>query len=388
MHITVVGIGYVGLANAVLLAQKNKVTMFDISKDKVDSVNKRISPFKDSDIQDYLLNKNLDLHATVDKKIAFENPHFIIIATPTNYDTEKNFFDTSTVEEVISYSYKYSPDSCIVIKSTIPLGFTAKIRIKYPTMKILFSPEFLREGKALYDNLYPSRIIIGDTNKEAKIFAELLSDSAIAKDIPVLFMTSSEAEAVKLFANTFLAMRVAFFNELDTYAEINDLDSKSIIDGMCYDPRIGKYYNNPSFGYGGYCLPKDTKQLRANYEGIPEHLISAVVQSNDARKKHIANTIISKSPKTVGIYKLAMKTESDNFRESAIHDIIKILIDEGISIFIYEPSLPLSNQYSNIQIYDFDSFIKTCDIILTNRKYPELNDYLEKIYTRDIYCVD
>lgn len=388
MNITVVGTGYVGLANAILLSQNNEVIALDVNKEKVEKINNKQSPIADKEIEDFLSNKKLNLIATTDKKVAYKNPEYTIIATPTDYDTEKNFFNTSTVESVIKELNEECPQTNIIIKSTIPVGFTERMKKEYPNLNIIFSPEFLREGKALYDNLYPSRIIVGDTTESAKIFANLLKESAYKKDIPTLFMKPTEAEAVKLFANTYLALRVAYFNELDTYAEMRNLDTKSIIEGVCLDPRIGNHYNNPSFGYGGYCLPKDTKQLKANFKDVPENLISAIVESNDTRKKHIANTIMKKNPKTVGIYRLTMKAGSDNFRASAIQDIVQKLIKNNINIIIYEPTLN-ENNYNGIKIENnLATFKNDSDVIIANRLEEALNDVTEKVYTRDIYSRD
>ena len=388
MNITVVGTGYVGLANAILLSQNNEVIALDVNKEKVEKINNKQSPIADKEIEDFLLNKKLNLIATTDKKVAYKNPDYTIIATPTDYDTEKNFFNTATVESVIKELNSECPQTNIIIKSTIPVGFTERMKKEYPNLNIIFSPEFLREGKALYDNLYPSRIIVGDTTESAKIFANLLKESAYKKDIPTLFMKPTEAEAVKLFANTYLALRVAYFNELDTYAEMRNLDTKSIIEGVCLDPRIGNHYNNPSFGYGGYCLPKDTKQLKANFKDVPENLISAIVESNDTRKSHIANSIMKKNPEIVGIYRLTMKAGSDNFRASAIQDIVQKLIDNNINVIIYEPTLN-ETDYNGIKIENnLATFKNTSDVIIANRLEEALNDVTEKVYTRDIYSRD
>lgn len=387
-NITVAGTGYVGLSISVLLAQNNNVTALDLIQEKVDLINQKKSPIQDKEISEFLSCKNLNLKATTNKDEAYNNPDFIIIATPTDYDSEKNFFNTSSVESVISLAEQKCPSSTIIIKSTIPVGFTEQMKKEHPSLKIIFSPEFLREGKALYDNLYPSRIIVGSSSEKAKIFADLLKNSALKKDIPVLFMNSTEAEAVKLFANTYLALRVAYFNELDTYAELKKLNTKSIIDGVCLDPRIGSHYNNPSFGYGGYCLPKDTKQLRANYQNVPSNLIGAIVESNDTRKNHIASMIISKKPETVGIYRLTMKSNSDNFRASAIQDIMKKIRAEGIKVVIYEPTI-FSSEYEKYPVInDLKKFKDECDIIVANRLNEELQDVKQKIYTRDLYSRD
>ena len=386
--ITVAGTGYVGLSISVLLAQNNNVTALDLIQEKVDLINQKKSPIQDKEISEFLSCKNLNLKATTNKDEAYNNPDFIIIATPTDYDSEKNFFNTSSVESVISLAEQKCPSSTIIIKSTIPVGFTEQMKKEHPSLEIIFSPEFLREGKALYDNLYPSRIIVGSSSEKAKIFADLLKNSALKKDIPVLFMNSTEAEAVKLFANTYLALTVAYFNELDTYAELKKLNTKSIIDGVCLDPRIGSHYNNPSFGYGGYCLPKDTKQLRANYQNVPSNLIGAIVESNDTRKNHIASMIISKKPETVGIYRLTMKSNSDNFRASAIQDIMKKIRAEGIKVVIYEPTI-FSSEYEKYPVInDLKKFKDECDIIVANRLNEELQDVKQKIYTRDLYSRD
>lgn len=388
MNITVVGTGYVGLANAILLSQNNEVIALDVNREKVEKINNKQSPIADKEIEDFLSNKKLNLIATTDKKVAYKNPEYTIIATPTDYDTEKNFFNTSTVESVIKELNEECPQTNIIIKSTIPVGFTKRMKKEYPNLNIIFSPEFLREGKALYDNLYPSRIIVGDTTESAKTFANLLKESAYKKDIPTLFMKPTEAEAVKLFANTYLALRVAYFNELDTYAEMRNLDTKSIIEGVCLDPRIGKHYNNPSFGYGGYCLPKDTKQLKANFKDVPENLISAIVESNDTRKSHIANSIMKKNPNTVGIYRLTMKAGSDNFRASAIQDVINHLQNNCIKVVIYEPTL-LVPTFNNLEVInDINKFKNESDVILANRKDTVLADVTDKVYTRDLYGRD
>ncbi len=387
--ISVIGSGYVGLSNAILLSQNNNVHLFDIDKEKIDMVNKRISPIADDEINEYLKNKKLNLVASSSKKEAYVNAEFVIIATPTNYDPDTNYFDTSSVEMVIDDVIKFNPDANIIIKSTIPVGFTKNAREKFNYENIYFSPEFLREGKALYDNLYPSRIIVGDLQKVGKEFSELMSNAALKTNIEILLTESTEAEAIKLFANTFLAMRIAYFNELDTYAEINDLNSKDIIKGISLDPRIGDYYNNPSFGYGGYCLPKDTKQLLSNFENIPQQLISAIVESNSVRKNFIQNQILKKSPKRLGIFGLTMKSESDNFRSSAIIDILYSLKDSQIELLLYEPN------YNNELDLPFkiinnlnDLFIES-DLIIANRFSDELINFDKSIiYTRDIFKRD
>jgi len=389
MNITISGIGYVGLANAVLLARHNNVTAFDISREKVDLVNKRIAPFEDREISDFFANEKLTLAATCDKNEAYSGKaDYIIIATPTDYNTEKNYFDTSSVEQVISDVSKMSPSSVVIIKSTIPMGFTEQMRKQHPQLEIIFSPEFLREGKALYDNLYPSRIIIGDSSPRAKEFAALLLQGAEKKDAPVCYMPSTEAEAVKLFSNTYLAMRIAFFNELDTFAELKGLDTKSIIEGVCLDPRIGGFYNNPSFGYGGYCLPKDTQQLKRNYSGIPNSLISSIIDSNNVRKDHISAMVEKGAPKTAGIYKLAMKTGSDNYRASAILDIIENLQKKRITVILFDPSINEKESFGCRVVNNFDEFIQASDIIIANRMSEELTTVKNKVYTRDIFSRD
>lgn len=391
MKITIAGAGYVGLSLATLLAQHNEVTLLDVVPEKVELINNKKSPIEDAEIKDFLAHKELNLTATLDWKTALKDKDFIIIATPTNYDETRNYFDTSSVEDIIEKYQQLNPNdtaTTLVIKSTIPVGYIHRIREKYHMKNIFFSPEFLREGHALYDNLYPSRIIIGDHTEKAKEFADLLLEGAIKKDVPVKFMHSTEAEAVKLFANTYLALRVAYFNELDTYAELQHLNAKDIIEGVCLDPRIGSHYNNPSFGYGGYCLPKDTKQLRANYKGIPETMISAVIDANDIRKQHIADMILAKKPKTVGIYRLTMKSGSDNFRSSAIQDIIHLLSNRGIDIVIYEPTLNAQTFDDHRIENDLAKFKSDCDVILANRIEHEISDITDKIYTRDIFARD
>ena len=388
MKIAIAGVGYVGLSLATLLSQYNEVVALDIIEDKVDKINSKISPIEDKYIEKYLRTKKLNLKATLDYKDAFCNADFIIICMPTNYDEKNNFFDTSLVEEIIEKIKNMKISTTIIIKSTVPVGFTEKMKRKHNMNNIIFSPEFLREGKALYDNLYPSRIILGDKNEQAKKFAELLKKASLKKDVAIKFMKSTEAEAVKLFSNTYLALRIAYFNELDTYAEIKGLNTKNLIEGVCMDQRIGDFYNNPSFGYGGYCLPKDTKQLKANYKDVPENLITAIVNSNATRKQHIVKEILSKEPKIIGIYKLSMKKDSDNFRTSAIFDIIDMLIEKNKNIIIYEPQYENEN-YKNCKIVrDIKSFKENSSIIIANRIEDELADVMDKVYTRDIYFRD
>ncbi len=386
--ITIAGAGYVGLSNAVLLAQHHNVILLDIDQNKVDLINNKKSPITDKEIEDFLQNKSLTMMATTDKEVALKNADFVIIATPTDYNTETGYFNTSTVEAVIEQTLSINPQATIIIKSTIPVGFTEKMREKFNTPNLIFSPEFLREGKALYDNLYPSRIIVGSTSYQAKVFADMLTQCARKKDVTVLFTHNTDAEAVKLFANTYLAMRVAFFNELDTYASLHHLNTKDIINGISTDPRIGTHYNNPSFGYGGYCLPKDTKQLLANYADVPQNLIEAIVKSNETRKRFITHDVLNKKPKTVGIYRLIMKSGSDNFRASAILDIMPHLKENGVEIVIYEPTLNQQAFEDYPVINQLSEFINRSDVILANRSEPDLNQCSHKIYTRDIFGGD